>query len=126
MPVREDDLVRLKAMHDAARRALTFAEGRARVDLDTDLALVLFTKKALEIIGTAALKTTRECKRRHVGFPWTSVAGFRKRSTRHKVLGEGELDRMWAIVTAELPHLAGLLEGMLAQENDDDENPGGG
>lgn len=123
--MREDDLVRLKAMHDAAKRALTFAQGRSRTDLETDLTLLLFTKKALEIISTAALKTTRECKERHGGFPWTFVAGFGKRSTKRKGFAEGDLDRMWTIVTAELPRLAGLLEVILAQEDDNDRNPGG-
>ena len=56
--MREDDLVRLKAMHDAARRALSFAYGKSRADLETDLPLALFTKKALEIMGTAATKAT--------------------------------------------------------------------
>jgi uncharacterized protein with HEPN domain len=124
--VQDDDLVRLKAMHDAARRALTFAEGRSRVDLDTDLTLVLFTKKALEIIGTAATKTTKGCKERHKVLPWVVVSGFGKRSGRRKDLAQGDLDRMWSILTSELPRLAGLLEGILAQEGNNDQNPGGG
>lgn len=124
--MQDDDLVRLKAMHDAARRALTFAEGRSRVDLDTDLTLVLFTKKALEIIGTAATKTTKGCKERYEAFPWASVSGFGKRLTKRKGLVQGDLDRMWLILTAELPHLARLLEGILEQEDDNDQNPGGG
>lgn len=116
--MQDDDLVRLKAMHDAAKKALTVAQGRSRIDLDTDLTLLLFTKKALEIIGTAASKTTKGCKRRYDGFPWASVAGFGKRSTR-RGLAPGDLDRMWTILTAELPHVAGLLEGILAQEDGD-------
>ena len=124
--MREDDLIRLKAMQDATRRALGYAEGRSRVDLETDLTLLLFTKKALEIIGTAATKTTRECKMRYDQFPWKFVVEFGKRSNKQKALAENELDRMWSIVTAELPRLAGLLEGILAQENDNNRQPGGG
>jgi uncharacterized protein with HEPN domain len=124
--VREDDLVRLKAMHDAAKRAMTFAHGKNRADLETDLTLTLFTKKALEIIGTAATKTTRECKKRYVDFPWSAVSGFGRRTNKRKGFAAGDLDRMWTILTAELPRLAGLLEGMVARESDTDQNPEGG
>ncbi len=123
--MREDDLVRLKAMHDAARRALTFASGKSRADLKTDLSLLLFTKKALEIMGTAATKTTRECKTHYEDFPWGSVSQFGKRASKPG-FDEDDLDRMWRIVTEELPRVAGLLEGILARENDGDRNTGGG
>ena len=124
--MREDDLVRVKAMHDAASRALTLAEGRSRVDFENDLTLLLFTKKALEIMGTAASKTTRECQKQHGEFPWAFVAGFGRRPTKRKGLGEGHVDKMWTIVTSELPRLAGLLEGILAQEKDSNPNLDGG
>lgn len=123
--MREDDLVRLKAMQDAAKRALAFASGKSRADLETDLSLVLFTKKALEIIGTAATKTTRECKRQYGDFPWGPVSEFGKR-TNKRALAESDLDRMWRIVSEELPRLAGLLEGILAQGDGGDQEPGGG
>lgn len=124
--MREDDLVRLKAMHDAAKRAMTFADGKSRADLEADLTLALFTKKALEIIGTAATKTTSECKKRYGDFPWRTVSEFGRRTNKRKGFAVADLDRMWTIVTAELPRLAGLLEGMVARESDTDQNPDGG
>lgn len=124
--MREDDLVRLRAMHDAAKRALTFADGKNRADLTADLTLQLFTKKALEIIATAASKTTKECKKRHGDFPWGAASQFGKRPAKRKGSTEDDLDRMWAIVTSELPRLEGLLEGMLAQENGSDQTSAGG
>lgn len=117
MRVREDDIVRLKAMHDAAKRALTVACGKSRADLETDLALVLFTKKALEIMGTAAIKATRECKKLYRDFPWESVSEYHRRMSKGKGFTEGDLDGMWRIVTEELPKLTGLLEGILAEQN---------
>jgi uncharacterized protein with HEPN domain len=123
--VREDDLVRLKAMHDAAKRALTFANGKSRADLETDLSLVLFTKKALEIISTAATKTTRECKKHYTDFPWGPVSELGKRINKRD-FAEDDLNRMWHIVSEELPRLAALLEAILVQENDGHRKPGGG
>jgi len=123
--VREDDLVRLKAMHDAARRALSFASGKSRADLETDLSLALFTKKALEIMGTAATKATKECKTHYEDFPWGSVSQFGRRINKRGFVKD-DLDRMWRIITEELPRLAGLLEGILAQETDGERDTGEG
>ncbi len=50
---KKDD-VRLRHMRDAARRAVEFAKGRNRADLDLDLMLVFALVKAIEIVGEAA------------------------------------------------------------------------
>ena len=52
--MRNEDRIRLQHMLDAARDALSFAEGRTRHDLDTDRQLVLAVVKCVEIIGEAA------------------------------------------------------------------------
>ena len=48
------DAVRLRHMLDAAREAMSFAQGKTRVDLDTDRQLVLALVKEMEIVGEAA------------------------------------------------------------------------
>ncbi len=52
--MREDDIVRLRHILDAAREALSFTRERSRADLDTDRQLVLSLVKEVEIIGEAA------------------------------------------------------------------------
>ena len=49
--MQRDDLIRLRHMLDAAREAMSFAEGRKRADLDSDRMPVLSLVKAIEIIG---------------------------------------------------------------------------
>jgi uncharacterized protein with HEPN domain len=57
--MRRDDAVRLRHMLDAAREAIEFAQGRARVDLNGDRKLVLALVKDLEIIGEAAYQVSQ-------------------------------------------------------------------
>ncbi|MFO1431148.1 MAG: hypothetical protein U1F76_13580 [Candidatus Competibacteraceae bacterium] len=51
--MQKTDTVRLRHMLDAAREALTFAQGWSRSDLDKDRMLVLALIKSIEIIGEA-------------------------------------------------------------------------
>ena len=52
--MRQDDVVRLRHMLDAATEALRFTRNRRRQDLDHDRQLVWALVKAIEIIGEAA------------------------------------------------------------------------
>jgi len=52
--MRPDDRIRLQHMLDAAREAMSFAEGRTRADLDSDRQMTLALVKEIEIIGEAA------------------------------------------------------------------------
>ncbi|MEO0092184.1 MAG: HepT-like ribonuclease domain-containing protein [candidate division WOR-3 bacterium] len=56
--MRNDDLIRLQHMLDAARLAINITKDKNRNDLDKDIKLVLAVIKAIEIIGEAANKVT--------------------------------------------------------------------
>ena len=56
----KDDNVRLRHILDAAREAVSFAEGRRRADLDTDRKLNLSLVRLLEVIGEAARSLSPE------------------------------------------------------------------
>jgi hypothetical protein len=83
-------------MLDAAREALSFAEGRRRADLDQNRMLSLSLLRLLETIGEAAGRVTEEGRRRltlpggagalalrdrRAGFPLAQDAGPRGRRT---------------------------------------------
>ena len=55
-----DDTARLGHLHDAARKAVTFAAGRSRDDLGSDEMLTLALTKLVEIVGEAAKQVTPE------------------------------------------------------------------
>lgn len=77
--MQKTDTVRLRHMLDAAREALTFAQGRSRSDLDKDRMLVLALVKSIEIIGEAASKVSLETCSAVPGLPWSSIVGMRNR-----------------------------------------------
>ena len=56
--MREADQVRIRHMLDDAEKALSFADGRTRDDLDEDDQLVFALVKAVEIIGGADSRIT--------------------------------------------------------------------
>ena len=55
-----DDESRLRHLLDAAKQAQSFMAGRTRRELDTDSMLLLAALKAIEIVGEAASKISRE------------------------------------------------------------------
>ena len=54
------DQIRVRHMLQAAREAMNFVQGKQRKDLDEDRLLVLGLIKAVEIIGEAASRVSRE------------------------------------------------------------------
>ena len=54
--MREDNIVRLRHMLDAANEAVGFVQGLTRADLSSDRKLVLALVKDIEIIGEAAFR----------------------------------------------------------------------
>ena len=68
----KDDIVRMRHILDAAREALSFTSGKARVDLNANRMLVLSLVKEIEIIGGAAGKISEETKINTKQYPgWT-------------------------------------------------------
>lgn len=60
--MRKSDAIRLRHMLDAAQEAMTFAQGRARSDLDANRQLALSLVKEVEIIGEAAYQLSQETR----------------------------------------------------------------
>lgn len=68
-----DDLIRLRHMHDAALDAMRFVEGRSRADLEHDRMLAFALVKAIEIVGEAAFRLTPESRVELPAIPWTAI-----------------------------------------------------
>jgi uncharacterized protein with HEPN domain len=106
---RHDDGVRLRHMLDAARQAIAFAQGRSRADLDQDLQLALALTRLVEIVGEASKNVTSETKEKLAQVPWRAIAGTRDRLVH--AYFDVDLDRLWRIVSVDLPLLVAALEG---------------
>ncbi|WOD40331.1 DUF86 domain-containing protein [Nodosilinea sp. E11] len=76
-----NDDIRLRHMLDAAKQALTFMEGKSNVSLDADAMLLLAVVKAIEIVGEAAAKITKERQATIPQIPWPQIIRMRNRLT---------------------------------------------
>jgi uncharacterized protein with HEPN domain len=105
--MKAEDRVRLQHMLDAARDALSFAEGRTRADLDTDRKLVLALVKCVEIVGEAASQVSPETQAATPEFPWTQMTAMRHRLVH--AYYDVDLDVVWSTLQEDLPQLVRAL-----------------
>ena len=106
-----EDLVRLRHMLDAARKAVAFSEGRTRNDLDSDEMLSLALVRLLEIIGEAAKRVSEELWQQYPEIPWKQIAGTRDRLIHGYF--DVDLDIIWSIIADDLPILIADLGKMI-------------
>lgn len=114
--MRKHDEIRLRHMLDAAREAVSFAQGHARGDLDNDRQLVLALVKDIEIIGEAAVQVTESTKQRLPEIPWEKIAGMRNRLVH--AYFDINLDIVWKTVQEDLPELISLLVPVIPSGSD--------
>jgi uncharacterized protein with HEPN domain len=77
--MRKHDAIRLRHMLEAAREAVSFAQGRSRDDLNRDRMLVLSLVKAIEIAGEAAFQISEPTRNELPDLPWADIIGMRHR-----------------------------------------------
>jgi uncharacterized protein with HEPN domain len=109
-----EDEERLRHMLDAAREALSFAEGRTRADLDRDRLLELGLVKEIEIIGEAAIGVTDAVRASLPQIPWLDIIGMRHRLVH--AYFDINLDVLWKSVQDDLPPLIAALEDILGRD----------
>ncbi len=107
-----EDIVRLRHMLDAARKATTFTKTCTRADLDKDEKLALALIRLLEVLGEAAKSISHECRKEHPEIPWRQIAGTRDRLIHGYF--DVDFDIVWKIVSVELAPLVTRLEEILA------------
>ena len=112
--MRKDDLIRLFHMLDAAREALSFIEGKSRIDLNTNRMLVLSLVKDIEIIGEATVKISRETVKQLPQIPWAKIIGMRNRLIH--AYFEVDLDVLWKTAIEDVPSVIEELEKVIPSE----------
>jgi len=109
-----DDALPLRHMLDGARKAVGFARGRVRADLDSDELLALGLVRLLEIVGEAATRVSEPTRQRRATIPWAQVIGMRNRLIHgYDVI---DMDVLWQTITEDLPPLIKELETTVAAE----------
>ena len=113
----EPDRVRLRHMLDAATKAVRFAEGRDRGDLENDeepLADALV--RLVSVIGEAASRVSPATRSEIRTIPWPDMVGMRNRLVHDYF--DINLDILWATVEDNLPSLIKSLKLVLAQDEE--------
>jgi uncharacterized protein with HEPN domain len=120
MPPEDRDLAYLWDMREFARIAASVAEGltldRLRSNQHDQLALA----KAIELIGEAASRVSKEYRDSHPDLPWSSIIGMRHRLV-HDYRGI-DFTRVWGVVIRHVPLLLAELEGLIPPISDEDED----
>ena len=104
----KEDIVRMHHILDAAKEAVSFAQGKTRKSLDKNRMLVLSLVKDIEIIGEAATNVSNDCHERFPHIPWKSIINMRNRLIH--AYFDINLDIVWQTVTEDLPSLITELE----------------
>jgi uncharacterized protein with HEPN domain len=107
------DQIRVRHMLEGALEALQFAEGKQREDLDSDRLLVLGLIKAVEIIGEAASKMSKEYQSAHPQIPWSAIIAMRN-ILIHNYFGV-DLDEVWNTLQNDLPPLIRDLKKLVQE-----------
>jgi uncharacterized protein with HEPN domain len=111
----EEDRVRLRHRHDAARKAVRIAAGSRREQLEADDdPLVDALVRLISVIGEAGNKVSPATQSRLDGIPWLDVRGMRNRLVHDYF--DINLDILWATVQHSLPPLIERLASALADE----------
>ncbi|MEW6141375.1 MAG: HepT-like ribonuclease domain-containing protein [Thermodesulfobacteriota bacterium] len=113
--MRKDDVIRIRHMLEAGQKAVAFAAGGSRVDLDEDDMFAFALMKGIEGIGEAAGKVSTASKERFDEIPWQQIVGMRGR-LKH-AYDDISLDILWHTVTDNLPPLLRAVEKIVDAES---------
>jgi uncharacterized protein with HEPN domain len=106
-----DDRIRILHMVEAIGTALDFTSDRQRGDLDDDKMLRFALVRAIEIIGEAASKVSKETRESASDIPWSLIVSMRIRLIH--AYFDINLDILWRTTTRELPELLPKLEALI-------------
>lgn len=109
--MRRDNIVYIRHILDAARKALAFAGKRTRKDMDTDEMLALSLVRLLEIVGEAAAGVSVDYREKHPKIPWNKMVALRNRLI-HGYFDVNH-DIVWDTVQKDLPPLIKALETLI-------------
>ena len=112
--MQRDDIACLRHILDAADKAVSFAKGKVRKDLDTDEMLALSLVRLLEIIGEAANGVSPAFRQSFPHIPWKKMTGLRNRLIHGYF--DVNLDIVWDTILEDLPPLIKDLKEIISTE----------
>jgi uncharacterized protein with HEPN domain len=110
----ERDLAYIWDMREAARQVLAFTAGKAESDLVTDLMLRMAVARALIVVGEAARRVSQQFKDANSEIPWGGIVG--QRNILVHQYEDVASERIWLVVSRDLPGLVSALDLLLPDE----------
>lgn len=107
----ERDAAYLWDMLDAAKDVLEFTKDVKFIEYERDRKLQLAVERAIEIIGEAARRISKEFQDAHSEIPWHGIIG-QQHILAHEY-GEIKQERIWAVISNHIPELVKLLQDLL-------------
>jgi uncharacterized protein with HEPN domain len=107
----ERDAAYLWDMMEAAKTVRDFTSGLTFHSYQQDKKLRLATERAIEIIGEAAARVSREFRDAHPEILWKGIIG--QRNVLIHEYGEIKHERIWAVATQRIPELIRLLDPLI-------------
>jgi uncharacterized protein with HEPN domain len=114
MPHKERDSAYLWDMLDAAKTVVSFTSGVKFHQYEKDRKLQLAIERAIEIIGEAAGRVSKEFQNAHPNIPWRGLIG--QRNVLAHEYGDIKQERMWIVVAERIPELIAILEPLVPPE----------
>ena len=112
-PLSKPDIVRLRHMYDACKRAIEIAQGVRVETLDPSSETALALTRLLEILGEASKHVTPATQQLVPEIPWRLIAGLRNRIIHEYFNVDFEI--VASVIGNDLPeleaHLAHILMG---------------
>ena len=111
--MRPEDLIRLRHMLDAAKKAVEFTRGKNEADVAKDEKLSFAIVRLIEIIGEVAKNISEEVRQKNPDIPWKEIAGTRDRLVHGYF--DVDLEIVGKIITKDLPNLIAQLQKLILQ-----------
>jgi len=107
----DKDAAYLWDMLETARRLQRFAERNDQQDFGEGTMPRLALERLFEILGVAAMRVSEEVRAAHPAIPWQRIVGLRN-VIAHEY-DEIIFDRLWEVLTQDVPQLIRLLEPLI-------------
>ena len=111
--MRRDDAYLLDMLL-AARDAVEFSAGLTFLQFERSRLHQSAILKAIEIIGEAAARISKETKQAHPVVPWPEIIGMRNYLVH--AYFEVDLKRVWKTAQQDIPRLIDLIEPLVPPE----------
>jgi uncharacterized protein with HEPN domain len=105
------DAALLWDMAEAARRAVEFIHDKTFDDYRTSSLVQYAVERAIEILGEAANRVSREFQEAHPEIPWRQMVG--QRNVLIHEYGDVDHALVWSVVQKHIPALLAQIEPLL-------------